>query len=117
MRRYKIHMLSICFTICIYQQLLKYFFSHHYTCTIIIRNWDLDFDSNTRAYDYESDAIPLSFRLICDMNEHTNNMYEYFNAPPIISNQRLLNKIGLYTVDTIADNIVSGFFEREIFLS
>ena len=69
------------------QQLIKYLFLYHYT--IIIRNrwYKLGFEHTT--YDYEFDAVPLSYRPVCDMNEHTHNMYEYIVTQPFISNQRL----------------------------
>ena len=61
----------------------------------------------------ESDAIRLSYRPIWDMNEHTHNMYEYIMNQSFISNQRLSDKIGLYTIGTIYENIISGIFSRK----
>ena len=70
-------------------------------------------DSNTQPYGYEFDAIPLNYRPISDMNEHTHNMYEYIMIQPLISNQRLSDKIWLCTIGIIHENIVSGFFSRK----
>ena len=70
-------------------------------------------DSNIRPYDHESDAIPLSYRPLCDMIEHTHNMYENIMTKPFISKQRLSDKIWLSSIDTIYDNIISGIFSRK----
>ena len=66
------------------QQLLKYLFV--YMIIPLFLGIGTAWDSNPRPYDYESDAIPLSYMPICDMNEHTHNMYECIMNQSFISN-------------------------------
>ena len=70
-------------------------------------------DANRQPYGYEFDAIPLNYRPISDMNEHTHTMYEYIMIHPLISNQRHSDKIWLCTIGTIHENIISCIFSRE----
>ena len=110
MRRYESHKVPISFTICISTAIIKIYI-FYIVKPLLIGIGCTSWDSNTRHYDYESDAIPLSYRLICDMNEHLHNMYEYIMTKPFTKkNQGLSDKIWFSTVRTIYEKIISSIF-------